>query len=130
MLALLSGACAPGKGSACTCMVYTAVCHTSEAFRFKEGLTDGSHGIIPLSSEYATYKTVKARFWAWLSDKRLETLFRLCLVADQSRALQALTWPTRVFVFPFQHHGVLARVGTDEQRLEKGTPADNLRIFF
>jgi hypothetical protein len=28
----------------------------------------------PLSSEYGTYKTVKARFWHWISGRVLKTL--------------------------------------------------------
>ena len=28
----------------------------------------------PLLSEYGTYKTVKARFWPWLSGERTQTL--------------------------------------------------------
>ena len=35
-----------------------------------------SSSAVPLSSEYGTYKTVKARFWPWLSEKSPEILSR------------------------------------------------------
>jgi len=42
---------------------------------------------VPLPSEYGTCKTVKARFWTWLSGKRYNT-FKLFLLRSEADLLE------------------------------------------